>query len=97
MASEQDNAVDKVLAALRTAAPPEDMEARILQRMQHHAATQAAPLACGETSSAAQPSLARGGVAHSPWSRGRDTRRLRNADVPASLGGHHIRRSRRQV
>jgi hypothetical protein len=32
-----DDAIDKTLAALKTAAPPEGMEARILQRLQQHA------------------------------------------------------------
>jgi hypothetical protein len=32
-----DDAIDKTLAALKTASPPQGMEARILQRMQQHA------------------------------------------------------------
>lgn len=40
-----DDAIEKTLAALKTASPPEGMEARILQRMQQHAAAaHAAPL-----------------------------------------------------
>lgn len=35
MANQHDDAVDKVLAAMRTATPPEGMEARIAQRLQH--------------------------------------------------------------
>jgi hypothetical protein len=31
-----DDAIDQTLAALKTAAPPDGMEARILQRLQHH-------------------------------------------------------------
>jgi hypothetical protein len=42
MASEHDNAVDKVLAALRAAAPPEGMEARVAQRLAQTLATPAA-------------------------------------------------------
>lgn len=37
MRDEHDDAVDKVLAALRSAAPPEGMEARIAQRLQRQA------------------------------------------------------------
>jgi len=37
MANEHDDAVEKVLAALKTAAPPEGMEARIAERLRQHA------------------------------------------------------------
>src|SRR4051812_43628015 len=41
MATEHDDAVDKVLAALKNAAPPDGMEARITQRLDHHTAATA--------------------------------------------------------
>jgi hypothetical protein len=37
MQNEHDEAVDRVLKALRDATPPEGMEARIAERLQHHA------------------------------------------------------------
>ncbi len=39
MQNEHDEAVDRVLEALRDAAPPEGMETRIAERLQHHASS----------------------------------------------------------
>jgi hypothetical protein len=41
MANQHDDAVEKVLAALKTAAPPEGMDARIEERLRQHAQTAA--------------------------------------------------------
>ena len=43
MPNQPDNAIDKVLAALRDAAPPEGMDSRIAARLAQHAQTQPAP------------------------------------------------------
>jgi hypothetical protein len=43
MNNQPDNAIDKVLAALRDAAPPEGMNARIAARLEQHAQPQPAP------------------------------------------------------
>ena len=56
------DAIDQTLAALKSAAPPEGMEARILQRLQQHAP--ATPFA-GEICSRALRSPRPGGAAHS--------------------------------